>query len=355
MLDPGRLRIAQIPTLWTSIPPPTYGGGERRVHMLTEELVGRGHEVTLFSTADSVTSARLHPVTDRGLLDKMRASEADSYDPYISCSIAEAVARSDEFDVMHFHVGCASLPAAALSKAPTLHTIPTALTADDLWLLGRYPGAHMTSLSRQQVGSVPESRRRTIETVYNGCDFGHFRVSDSPRTYLAFLGRIAHHKGTHEAIAIARELDLPLVIAGEPLTKPDKPYFEARIKPHIDGERVRYLGAIGDSDKNDLFAGAIACLFPVSWDEPFGIVMIEAMACGVPVVAYPRGAVPEVVDPGITGFYSESMADLVRLVSEAARLEPRAVREHALSRFGHERMVENYLQLYTNLVEAAVR
>lgn len=355
MPDGERLRIAQIPTLWTSIPPPTYGGGERRVHLLTDELVRRGHEVTLFSTADSETSARLHAVTDRGLLDKMRALEADTYEPYITCSVAEAVARSSEFDVMHFHLGTLPLPIAALSSSPSLHTIPTAITPDDVWILQRYPDAHMTSLSTQQVASVPEPRRNTIETVYNGCDFSRLRVSESPRSHLVFLGRIARHKGTHEAIAIARELDLPLVIAGEPLAKPDKPYFEEEIRPHIDGDRVRYLGAVSDDDKSGVFAEAIAFLFPVSWDEPFGIVMIEAMACGVPVVAYRRGAVAEVVDPGITGFYGESMTDLVRLVPDAARLDPKTIRDHAFSRFGHQRMVDDYLQLYRNLVQLPCR
>jgi glycosyltransferase involved in cell wall biosynthesis len=347
------LRIAQVSSLWVSVPPKTYGGIERRVFHLAEELVKRGHDVALFATADSKTHAKLKSVYKYGLTEAMDKGEAYSYEYYINSSIQEVLQCSQSFDVIHFHLGCSAIPLSVLSKAPVLHTIPTAITIDDIWVINRYPDVPIIALSEQQLEPLPLELRKNIKVIYNGCDFDNYRLSENPGKYLAFLGRMGPHKSPLNAIRIAKKLQLPIVLAGAPLTNPEKIYFEKDILPLIDGNEVKYIGSVNDDQKNGLFSQAMALLFPIQWEEPFGNVMIEAMACGVPVIALNKGSVREVIDYGITGFYSDFLDDLLPLVSRAIKLNRRVIREHAMSRFSHKKMVDEYIKVYESIIENA--
>jgi len=343
---PTKLRIAQVAPLWTSIPPATYGGIELVVHLLCEELVRGGHEVTLFASGDSKTSARLRSVCERNLLDLMTTCEASTYEYYANALVTEALRAAKEFDVIHFHVGPQWIPMGALSPAPVLFSLHTFLSEDDRWVTKRYPNVPLAAISRFQVAGSD----RDIPVVYNGCDFNAFELSTEPGKYLAFLGRMSHDKNPLDAIRIAKAAGMPLLLAGRPQDAEETEYFETLIKPLVDGENIRYLGAVDHAQKNELLRNAAALLFPVQWEEPFGLVMIEAMACGTPVVARDLGAVTEVVDPGVTGFRHTSMDELAALVPRALALDRATVRSHAASRFGFQRMVGDYLNLYRKLV-----
>jgi glycosyltransferase involved in cell wall biosynthesis len=217
--------------------------------------------------------------------------------------------------------------------------------------LARYPDAPVTAVSLEQVKAIREDRRRTIRIIQNGCDFTSYRASFKPGKYLVFLGRMAEQKSPLHAIRIAKAVGLPVVLAGAPLDKKEERYFDAMVRPHIDGTSVKYVGPVGHRQKNELLRNAAALLFPIQEPEAFGIVMIEAMACGTPVVACSLGAVTEVVDSGVTGFYASSADELAQLVAPALALDRKAVRERARQRFNHLRMVDRYLNVYEQLLD----
>ena len=345
-----KLRIAQVAPLWASIPPVTYGGIELVVHLLTEELVRRGHEVTLFATGDSRTSARLRPVCDRNLLAMMTDGSAGLYEYYANAAGAEALREPGEFDVIHFHAGNALAPIAASSDTPSLFTIHTFIAADDEWVFPRYPRARPAGISRFQVEKLSATLKSEVPVVYNGIDFESYDPCFEPGEYLVFLGRLSHDKNPLDAIRIARKLDLPIVLAGQPQSALEEEYFKKNVQPLLDGNRVKWIGPVNHEQKNRLLRNASALVFPVNWPEPFGLVMVEAMACGTPVVAHAVGSVPEVVDQGVTGFHSDSIAALDDLIPQALALDRRRVREHAAARFSHQRMVDAYVALYRSLV-----
>jgi glycosyltransferase involved in cell wall biosynthesis len=344
------LRIAQIAPLWTRLPPATYGGIELMVHLLTEELVRRGHEVTLFAAGDSVTSARLEPVVQRNLIDVMAEDGAHDYLPYAQAAVGRALEQSRKFDLLHFHLGCAFVPLSYLSAAPVLHSVQTVVTIDDSWTIQRYPDVTVVFQSQHQSSVIPPEGRANLRIISNACNFDAYELSPRAGRYLAFLGRISAHKNPIGAIDIARHLDMPIVLGGAPITQEERRYFAEHVQPRIDGKQVRYLGPVDHARKNELLRNAAALLFPIQWPEPFGIVMVEAMACGTPVVACRRGAVPEVVDPGRTGYYGDSVEALAPLVPKALELDRRDVRAWAMRRFDHRRMADAYLGLYRTLI-----
>lgn len=344
------LRIGIVAPLWTAVPPREYGGIERHLQLLIEELTRRGHVVTLFATGDSHTSAELRAPCDAGVADAMDRGEACAYEHYLNAAIADALRVSHRFDVLHFHVGTSALPLAELASCEVLHTLHTGITVDDLWALRRFPDAAVTVLTRRQLAPVPDERRGSIRVVPYGFDFDSCGCAGEAREHLVFLGRMAPHKGPDDAIRIARAAGRPLWLAGAPVTAEERRWFEREIEPAIDGESVVWLGPVDDSAKQALFERAVALLFPIKWEEPFGLVMLEAVARGVPVLAYRRGSVPEVVDPGQTGWHADSPAALAALVEQAARLDRRSVREHARARFSHARMTDAYVDVYMSLV-----
>jgi glycosyltransferase involved in cell wall biosynthesis len=287
------------------------------------------------------------------MIEAMRRGRAWEYEYYESCNIAEALRASDAFDIIHSHVGCYAIPLGLLSRAPILHTLHNPITPDAIWLLERYANAAVTTVTRQQIAGVPEQRRRGIRVINNGCDFDSYEFSASPGKYLAFLGRMGAGKSPLDAIRIANEAGMPIVLAGQPLDEEERVYFKEKIEPLIDGENVAYIGQADHQKKCALLRDAAALLFPIQAEEAFGLVMIEAMACGTPVLAFQRSSVEEVVDFGKTGFYADSMRALSSFVPRALALDRRIVREHAKERFGHVRMVDEYLQAYEVLLNGA--
>ncbi len=343
------LRIAQVAPLWTRIPPATYGGIELLMKLLIDDLVARGHDVTLFASGDCFTDARLHPVTELNLTETIERGEAYCYEYYTSAAMAEVLARAGDFDVIHYHLSTAWLPLAATVKTPGLFTIHTCPHIDDEFVFRRWPHVMVNGISECQMHAAGVHSGREFPIVYNGCDFAAYEPSFEPGRYLAYLGRMSMEKNPLDAIRIARAVDLPIVLAGQPQNEREKQYFAEQIQPLIDGEMVRWIGPVNHPQKNELLRHAAALIFPIQWDEPFGLVMIEAMACGTPVVAHRRGSVAEVVDDGITGFHAGVIDALAELVPRALELDRRQVRDHAESRFGYRAMVDSYLALYRSL------
>lgn len=344
------LRIAQIAPLWTSVPPTAYGGAELVVSWLTEGLVRHGCEVTLFASGDSRTSAVLHSACDRNLLAMMSDGEAFVYEGYAIAALIEALRMADRFDVIHCHLGAAFIPLATLCPTPMLYTVHAGLDlADELWMLEHYPDVPIAALSQSQVAAVSASRRRNIDIIYHGCDFDEYQGSTAPGDYLLFLSRMSSYKNPVGAIRVARAVGMPIILAGKPMTQAEQRYFDDQVRPLVDGHDVRYVGSVSPAEKVDLMRGAGALVFPIQWDEHFGVVMVEAMACGCPVVASRRGSVSEVVDFGITGFYAESEDELAALVPRALSLDRRVVRAHAKNRFSLDRLVSDHLAVYRRL------
>jgi len=346
------LRIAQVSPLWTRIPPATYGGVELLMKLLIDELVARGHDVTLFGTGDCTTSARLHAVGDANLCDLLARGEAYMFEYYANGVMADVLKRADEFDIIHSHLGPAWLPLASLSSTPILWTMHTLMHLDDEWALRRYPEVPVVGISQSQMHAYAMKLGRDFPIVYNGCDFDAFDPNYEPGEYLAFIGRMSPAKNPLDAIRIAKAAGMPIVLAGQPQNSNEERYFAEEIKPLVDGESVRYIGPVNHPQKNELLRRASALIFPIQWDEPFGLVMIEAMACGCPVVAHRRGSVSEVVDVGVTGFHSGVIDGMAELVPRALELDRTKVREHARGRFGFEKMVDGYVELYHQLLGA---
>jgi glycosyltransferase involved in cell wall biosynthesis len=344
-----KLRIAQAAPLWTPIPPRTYGGIELLLKLLCDELVERGHEVTLFASGDCATRARLSPVVDINLSDLIAEDRGYCYEYYTNSMLAELAARQDEFDLIHLHCSTAWLPPVAGWKTPSLFTMHTSPHHDDEWVMRRWPEVAVNGISRCQMRGLSLKLEREFPIVYNGCDFSAYEPRYEPGRYLAFLGRLSPAKNPLAAIRIAQACDLPIVLAGQPQNAGETTYFEKEIRPLIDGERVRWIGPVNHPQKSELLRQASALIFPIQWEEPFGLVMIEAMACGTPVVAHRRGSVEEVVDQGVTGFHSGSMDALPELVGQALRLDRREVQRHAEARFGYRAMVDAYETLYQRL------
>jgi glycosyltransferase involved in cell wall biosynthesis len=345
------LRIAQVSPLWTSIPPSRYGGIELLMKLLVDELVEQGHEVTLFATGDCQTRGRLFPVAEACLTDLMARGEAYAFEHYANAAVAEALRRSGEFDVIHYHLTPAWLPLASLSSCASLFTLHTCAVKDDEWVFERYPEVEVAAISRFQVKETEARLKRRFPVVYNGCDFGAYEPRREAGRYLAFLGRMSHAKNPRGAIEIAREAGMPLVLAGQPQNGEEERYFAQEVRPWIDGEQVRWIGPVNHAEKAELLQNAAALVFPIQWDEPFGLVMIEAMACGTPVLGVKRGSVGEVVTSGVTGYTADRPEELGALVPAALQLDRGRVRSVAEAQFGYRTMVNEYVALYRRLLE----
>jgi glycosyltransferase involved in cell wall biosynthesis len=345
------LRIAQVAPLWGPIPPRAfYGGIEVFMKLLCDELVERGHDVTLFASADCHTRARLQPVVELNLYDLCVQGRAYAYESYINSMFADLFLEQRQFDLAHFHCALAWLPTAAMLQVPGLFTVHTPPTVDDEWVLRRWPNVPVNGISHAQMRALAPKLQREFPIVHNGCDFAAYPASFESGNYLAFLGRHSAGKNPRGAIDVARASGLPIIVAGQPQNQQEEAYFDAEVRPLIDGQRVQWIGAVDHAQKVALLRDATALIFPIQGDEAFGLVMIEAMACGTPVVALERGPVPEIVDPGITGYYASSLDALPDLVSRAAALDRAEVRRVAESRFSHAVMVSSYEALYSEVL-----
>ena len=335
------MRIAQVSPLYESCPPQTYGGTERIVSYLTNELVRQGHDVTLFASGDSATDAALRAPCDRAL--RLNPECKDPLPHHLV--MLNRVARSaDSFDIIHFHIDLLHFPLFSPLWSKTLTTAHGRLDLPDLPPLFReFPMMPMASISDAQ--RAPLAWANWYGTVYHGLPPDLYELGHGDGGYLAFIGRISPEKGIDKAIEIARRVGIPLKIAAK-VDKADLDYYNGKIKRLLKGPQLEFIGEIGERDKREFLGRAAALLFPIDWPEPFGIVTIEAMANGTPVIAFRRGSVPEVIDEGLTGFVVDSVDAAVAAVARAVGLDRLAIRRRFEQRFTAERMARDYMTLY---------
>lgn len=340
------MRIAQVAPLYESVPPKYYGGTERVVSWLTEELVRLGHEVTLFASGDSVTKARLVPISPRSL--RLDENCVDQFAHHV-LMLEQVFKDTSRFDFIHWHIDYLHFPLSRRHSIPHVTTLHGRLDIPDLVPLYReYREMPVISISNAQRKPLPWLN--WYGTVYHGLPENLFTFREKPGKYLAFLGRISPEKRVDRAIEIASRTGMELKIAAK-ISKVDREYYEEIIKPLIEKEpRVEYLGEIGEREKDEFLGNAYALLFPIDWPEPFGIVMIEAMACGTPIIAFPGGSVQEVMEDGVTGFIVKSVDEAVKAVEQVSSLSRRGCRAVFEERFTASRMTRDYLRIYRRLV-----
>ncbi len=342
-----RLRIAQLAPLWLPVPPERYGGTERVVHALTEELVRRGHDVTLFAAGGSRTSARLRPGSPRPLWE---VPGADDFGMRV-VQIEDLIRCSDEFDVVHSHIDVLPWLAGGRIRAPLLTTLHGRLDLPVLRpLFEAYSDRALVSISDAQRSPVRDLHLNWVATVYHGLDLAtDYRLGPGDGGYLLFLGRISPEKDPARAIRVALRAGVPLRIAAR-VDPADETYFRKEVVPHLDHPLVDWIGEVGHADKVELLRGARALLLPVNWPEPFGLVFIEALACGTPVVARPCGSLPEIVRDGQHGRLVWTEDELVAAIRDIDGLDRGACRSYALERFSVERMAEDYERAFLTLI-----
>ncbi|BAY63969.1 group 1 glycosyl transferase [Calothrix brevissima NIES-22] len=342
------MKIAQVAPLWERVPPPTYGGIELVVSHLTDELVRRGHEVTLFASGDSQTLANLQAVYPQALRLDPNVKE---YAVYEMLELSQVYQRSPEFDIIHSHVGISALSLASLVSTPTVHTLHGSFTKDNRVAFGHHKKQPYISISNAQ----RQIDLNYFGTVYNGINPEDYPFKKQPQEpeYLAFLGRFSPDKGPHHAIAIAKQSGWRLKMAGK-IDLVDSKFFEQEIAPHIDGQQIEYLGEVNHDEKAELLGNAAVTLFPIAWQEPFGLVMIESMATGTPVIAMNLGSVPEVIAHGATGFICQNYEQMAEIIPQALKLNRQTCRQYVENKFSVAQMVNGYEAIYEKIIQARV-
>jgi len=341
------MHIAQVAPLTEAIPPKLYGGTERVVHWLTEELVALGHDVTLFASGDSHTSAKLESIWPRAL--RLDGSIRDPNALHMAM-LEQVRRRADDFDFLHFHLDYYPFSLFSRQSTPFVTTLHGRLDLPEHQpMFDTFSSTPVVSISNSQRRPVPQAH--WVRTVHHGLPEELLRPQPVKPSYLAFLGRIAPEKRVDIAIHVAEHVGMPLKIAAK-IDKADRDYYEEEIRDLIDSPCVEYIGEIGDHEKSDFLSGAVALLVPIDWPEPFGLVIIEAMACGTPVIAFNRGSVPELIDEGVTGFIVEDEAGMIGAVDRLAHLSRPAIRKRFEERFTARRMALDYLSAYRSLMES---
>lgn len=335
------MRIAQVAPLWESVPPKLYGGTERIVSYLTEELVRCGHDVTLFASGDSVTTARLEPICARALRLNTGIFNRDAP---MTMLMEQALGKPGDFDVIHSHLDFLGFPLARRNPTPTVTTFHGRLDLPELQTVFReYAEMPMVSISDAQ--RTPVSWANWQATVYHGLPTDLYGLQQNPEGYLAFLGRIAPEKRPDHAIEIAKRTGIPLRIAAK-VDPIDQEYFRTKIESLLSDPLIEYLGEITDAEKNEFLGQARALVCPYDWPEPFGLVLIEALACGTPVLAYRRGSIPEIIEDGVTGFVCEGIDEMTAAIQRIPEIDRRRCRRTFEQRFSVERMAHDYLRVY---------
>ncbi|HLH73330.1 MAG TPA: glycosyltransferase family 4 protein [Chloroflexota bacterium] len=340
------MRIALASPPWERVPPPAYGGIEAVVSLLADGLVRRGHDVTLYATGDSLTMARLKWVCPRPL----RVANVDQPLPYQLVHTAALLTDADQYDLIHNHCGEFLMAFSRLTRAPMLTTIHGPMHPDTRIIWDHYTGYH-NSISTAAHDGFPDVRY--LGVVYNGVDVDSFPYSATKDDFLLFLGRISEEKGTHLAIEVAKTTGRRLIIAGK-IDRVDREYYERKVAPSIDGTQIMLFGEADADEKRRLFAHAHCLLHPITWPEPFGLVMAEAMACGTPVIAFRRGSVPEVIRDGETGFIVDTLDEMADAISRVDQIDPARCRAHVANLFSADQMIAGYERLYQTVCASAL-
>lgn len=338
------MKIAQVAPVWERVPPRKYGGIELVVALLTDELVKQGHDVTLFATGDSQTKAKLrsvyHTAAPRQLLGN---PVPDLY--HTTMAFEEA----KNFDIIQNHTGYSGIALSNFIDTPVLTTLHGIFTDINTPFFKAFAGScYYNSISNEQRNHGP--KLNYAGTVYNAIDMDSYQFNAKKKDNYVYVSRITKDKGSDVVIRIAKKAGIKLVMAGKIDPGRDTEYFEKEVAPHIDGEQIIFKGEVSEKEKRELLRDAKAFIFPLQWAEPFGLVMPEAMACGTPVISFPYGSVPEVVDNGITGFVVNTEDEMVEAVKKVDEIDPYKCREHAESRFGVPRMAQDYLALYEKII-----
>lgn len=351
----NKLRIGHVAPIFKPVPTKGYGGIEKMASVLTEGLAERGHDVTLFASGDSQTSAQLDAVSAVSL-EGLNEQERYRANDLTALHIAHAYNRQDEFDVFIDHIKYISLAAANQARLPVVSPLHMAIDPYNAQLFQECQNVNYVAISEAQRRDYPEIP--IADVIHNGLEldklpFGEYPSSDG---YLLYVGRITPIKGTHTAIKVAKELGMPLVIAAmlDESSRYVMDYYEAEVKPHLDGNQVRYIGEVTEEERNELMANATAMVHPVAWPEPFGLTLIESMACGCPVVAFDQGSIPELVKPGTSGFITQDVDGMIAAVRKIASIDRRKCREYALENFNADKMVDKYENLLYRIVDADI-
>lgn len=340
------MKIAQVAPLWESVPPKLYGGTERIVSYVTEELVNLGHEVTLFASGDSETAARLEAICPQALRLNTGIFNRDA--PIIMLQ-ERALGAVRDFDIIHSHLDFIGFPIARRNTVPVVTTLHGRLDLPELEPVFR-------EFSEVPLVSISDAQRRPIPwanwagTIHHGLPRNLYTSHTKAGGYLAFLGRMSPEKKPDQAIEIAKRVGLPLRMAAK-VDPADQKYFETEVEPLLDHPLIEFIGEISDAQKDEFIGNAMALVCPYDWPEPFGLVLIEALACGTPVVAYRRGSIPEIIDHGVTGFVCETLSEMVDAVGQVPRIDRQRCRAAFDSRFTADRMARDYVALYERIIE----
>ena len=351
-----KLRIAQIAPLWFPIPPKKYGGIERIISYLTEELVKRGHDVTLFASGDSKTKAKLISVYPKSLIE----AGYDWQDPFWNLeNLSKAFKMADKFDIIHCHLDIWALPFQGLTKVPVLHTLHNQLYKASITREGEKKLTRLEIFERHEKETLAvfisksEKLNSVVKfshgwVVYNGIDVSQFRFNPKPKDHFIWIARIDPFKGIENAIKAAKISGSKLLLAGR-LDPYRREYFETKIKPHL-SKKIRYLGELPQQKLSNFYGQAKACLYPIEWEEPFGLIMVESMACGAPVIVFDRGSAKEVVKDGKTGFVVKNIDEMVKAMKKIDKIPRENCRKRVERLFTFQRMVSDYEKIYYSLV-----
>jgi glycosyltransferase involved in cell wall biosynthesis len=345
------MKIAQIAPLAERVPPKKYGGTERVVFTLTEELVKRGHKVTLFASCDSITTANLQPIYPRSLRE---GRINNPYGPNIinMTNIGQAYSMHDKFDIIHDHNGYLGLPTANISKTPVVMTLHGSISPYEKKAFEIMRKPYLVSISNAQRKPAPDLNY--IDTVHNGLNLENLPFSEEHQGYLLFVGRLTMEKGVHFAIEAAHNLNLNLKIAAK-LDSVDMGYFNEYIGPKLSEEQVQWVGEVDETERNKLMSEALCLLHPVTWREPFGLAMIEAMACGCPVVAFNKGSIPEIVKNKKNGYVVNDLEEMIEAVKSINNINRKYCRKYAIKNFNGKAMTDKYEAVYNKLLKAKAR
>ena len=355
-----KLKIAQIAPLWYPVPPKGYGGTEAVVSKLTEGLIKRGHSVTLFASGDSKTKAKLVSIIKRNLFS---LGVPWLYDSYNILNLIEAFSRAKDFDIIHTHIDVYDPIFRAKSQVPTIATLhnpfwPTKKTKTGRWheykarvlIYNRFSKLPYVAISNSYRKQCPADIK-FVKTIYHGVDLSALKFNPNPENYFVWLGRLTPRKGLHLVVKLARELGFRLLIAGKVASPENEKYFQKEIEPYL-SKKIQFLGEIqSEKEKSELLGSAKALIYPLLWEEPFGIVMIEAMACGTPVIAFPRGAAPEIIKDRKTGFLAKSLDGIKRAIKDIENISRIQCRQRVEKLFTVEKMAEEYEKIYYQLLK----